>query len=338
MRLKSLRLLSCCVLLAGCVTAPVPSELPPDPLVERIFDSDGEELDREQLVQRMLAARVVYLGEKHDSGRHHAIQRELLEELVARGARPALGLEIFAREQTGLLMSYVTWTPSPHGDGDVADADQWLRGKLGWAGDDRRAETWRLYGALLQSARSHDLVSFGIDLPQSLRSRISRLGIAGLSHVERALLEPTGFADAGYQALMLDKLKAAHCGFGSEDYLGRLYDNWIARNDAMARSIVAALDDASNGPVVVIVGAGHLEDGMGVVERVAALAPGIEQLNFGMRELALEPRPLAEYLQPEQHEGREFPPAHEVTWFTAPAADAIDRCAEFLKAMGTSAS
>ena len=271
------------LLLGACATTPPSLPREPDPLAERIFDTrDGEELDRAALFARLRAADVVYLGEKHDSRRHHEIQVSLLEDLAGGGARPALGLEIFPRGDSGLLMGYVTWAPSPHMRNNADSAEAWLLEQLHWEDGDHR---WAWYGPLLETARARDLPVLGIDLPVSLRARVSKVGVAGLTGAERALLAPTGFEDAAYESLMIEKLRAAHCGFGSPEYLGRLYDNWVARNDAMARAIVSALEDADGAPVVVIVGAGHLEHDMGVVERVAALRPELEQVNLGLLEL-----------------------------------------------------
>ena len=63
-------------------------------------------------------------------------------------------------------------------------------------------------------------------------ARLQRRGLDGLTAFERSMLHSTGFADDAYRAKMFEHLKAAHCGYGNEDYLGRLYDTWIARNDA----------------------------------------------------------------------------------------------------------
>lgn len=284
----------------------------------------------------MLAARVVYLGEKHDSARHHDIQRQLLEAMVGRGARSAVGFEIFSREQTGVLMGYVNWRASPHMKNNAGDAEEWLLDRLGWSGEAANSSTWEAYGPLLQSTREHGMVSFGIDLPVDLRSRISKVGIAGLSHSEQALLQPTGLDDPAYESLMRARIKAAHCGFGGDDYLGRLYDNWVARNDTMAHAIVAALDDTDEGPVVVVVGAGHLEFDMGVVDRVAALVPSISQVNLGLRELHGEPQPLDEHFAPLVHEQRDFGPAHPYLWFTTAPGESVDYCKDFGKAMAGS--
>ncbi len=319
-------------LLTGCVTAQPPRA--PSPLAERIFAGpSGTELSRDELVQRMLAARVVYLGEKHDSDRQHEIQRSLLEEMVARGARPALGLEMFSRDRSGALMGYVERAAPAAGDNAAPSAEDWLRRQLTPDDAVARESTWEAYLGLVETARRHGLVLFGIDLPLSLRARITRVGTSGLSHVERALLSPTGFDDDVYRALMQERFKASHCGFGNDEQLGRLYDNWVARNDTMARAIVAALDDARDGPVVVVVGAGHLEYDMGVVDRVAALVPGIEQVNFAMREVTPDSPAVASQFETLEYHGRRFPPAHRYLWFTAARGEAVDYCRNFPKAM-----
>ena len=47
---------------------------------------------RAQIADRARGADVVYLGEQHDNPTHHAHQRAVVEALVARGVRPALGV------------------------------------------------------------------------------------------------------------------------------------------------------------------------------------------------------------------------------------------------------
>ena len=320
-------LLAVFVVVAGCAGAEV--ERATDPLVGRIFFASGEELPREALLDRVAAADVVYLGELHDSEHHHQIQRETLEHLVAAGLRPALGLEMFSREQTALLMQYVDWD-GPHGEHGPRTAEEWLQDQLGWSEGSRGWWKWQAYGGLLQGARAHGLAVFGADLSTALASRITRAGVDGLSAAERALWQPTGFEDAAYESLMRERIRGAHCGHGSDEFLARLYQAWVARNDAMARSIVAAAAGRrESGPVLMVVGSGHLEHGMGIAERVAAIAPHLRQLSIAMLELAAPAQPLAAYLTPVTHAGRDFGPRHQVVWFTAAREEAVDHCAAF---------
>jgi uncharacterized iron-regulated protein len=281
--------------------------------VERVFQtSDSRELSRDELFGRLDTSLVIYLAEKHDNARHHELQLEVLRGLVERGKRPAVGFEMFSVDQTSLLMSYTTWRPR-NGDSQPSPEER-LRRRLGWG--DERDSTWAFYGPLLQLAREQGLLVFGADLPTSIRRRITRLGVAGLTGVERRQLCPTGFDHPAYEELIRSKLEEMHCGFGKAEFIGRLYETWVARNDVMAMTITETLADQPDEPVVLIVGAGHVQNNMGVYERVTHRNPGIEQANLGFREVAAEQRPLADYLQPLDFAGTRFAPDHEIIWFS----------------------
>ena len=280
---------------------------------------NGQTIAEEALLEEMLKARVIYLGEKHDNPHHHQLQLALLEKLLARGKRPALGFEFFSREQTGWLMNFSVGKPSSFSlpGTNQETAEIFLRRKLGW----QERPDWAFYLPLLQLARSHHLPIFGADLPNGIRVRLTRNGLEELSAVEKAGLSPSHFQHADYQSLMRDKLSLSHCGMASESLLDRLYATWIARNDAMAQAITLTLADLpATEPIVMILGSGHVANNMGVYERVAFLQPGVRQVNLGFQETE-QPNPtLAKHLQPVRVGQTEFAAAHAFFWFT-PAVD-----------------
>jgi uncharacterized iron-regulated protein len=258
---------------------------------------DGAKLTLPQLLAQMQDADVIYLGERHDNPRHHAIQAEIINQLLAAGRRPVLGFEFFSREQSGFLLQYVA-----RKEADKQDQKR-LRDQLGWG--PRQDDSWTFYFGLLEIARQNGLSAFGLDLPEAMRTRLQRKGLDGLTQFERSMLHSTGFANEAYRAKMLEQLKAAHCGYGNEDYLGRLYDTWIARNDTMATALAELVDEHRGRPVVVILGGGHVVENLGVYERFAHLRPTARQLNLG----------LVEHGNAYDQGG---PLPYPVVWFTAP--------------------
>lgn len=272
---------------------------------------DGSELDRTSFILRLAAADVIYLGEQHGNPHHHAAQLRLVTDLVNGGRKPAIGFEVVSLTQTSDLMNYVF---APSSDDAEAPARR-LRSELGWTVDGDR---WRDYGPLLEFARANKLRVAGIDLPRGLRRRISRVGSQGLSAVERTQLYDTGFADPAYREFMQGRLDEAHCGFAPPALLDRLYETWLARNDAMMTVITTLAAERPGEPVVVIVGGGHVVHNMGVFERVAQRAPQLRQINIGLRgEQAGVSVP--ELFAPVEFAGRRFAPMHEIIWLT-PAA------------------
>ena len=324
--LKFFAVLALELLLVACSA---PEERASDPLEERIFRSrDLGEVSREDLLAKLDTARVIYLGEKHDNPRHHALQLDIVRALIERGHHPAIGFEVFETAETSLLMSYATAKVAKTHQGKMPPPEERLRGALGWGA--QRDQSWAFYGPLVQIARQHELVIFGIDLPRSLRRRIARVGIDGLTKVEQRLLDPTAPRSDAYADLMRARLKAMHCGHGSDAYIERLYQNWVARNDTMATAISDIVAGQGGEPVVVILGAGHTQHNMGAYARVADLAPGIEQVNLAFREVAETPLAADELLHAHELEGKRFAPDHEYVWFTARVGEpAPDPCKHF---------
>ncbi len=292
---------------------------------------NGAEIDRTSFQIRLAAADVIYLGEQHGNRYHHAAQLRIVTDLVASGRKPAIGFEVVSLTQTSDLMNYVF---APTSDDADAPARR-LRSELKWTAD---GEQWRNYGPLLEFARAHQLRVAGIDLPRGLRRRISRVGVQGLSAVERAQLYDSGFTDAAYREFMQGRLDEAHCGFAPPALLDRLYETWLARNDAMMTVITTLAAERPGEPVVVIVGGGHVAHNMGVFERVAQRAPQLRQLNIGFRgEQAGVTAP--ELFAPVEVAGRQFAPIHEIIWLTpsTPGGANASPCAgleDHMKKMG----
>ncbi|MDX1594712.1 MAG: ChaN family lipoprotein [Gammaproteobacteria bacterium] len=309
------------LLVAGCAARP---PAPADPLIGRIVEGEsGAALERAALIERMGEAEVVYLGEVHDNPHHQARQREVLDALLEAGHRPALAIEFFGTEQTGWLMNFVQPKRSTDDEAAEALAVRALRSRVGWDGEED--DRWSRYGPLLRAAREHRLPAYGIDLPPALRLRLQRVGLEGLTPVERAQLPDTSPDPEAYAGVMNDRLGQAHCGFGTPESIARLYDTWLARNDAMAATVVDALRDPDHRPVLVVLGAGHVEHGQSVVRRVAELRPGTGQLAVGLRPVSDPPVPLEEHLEPLVHDGVDFGPDYEVFWFT-PLQEREDLC------------
>ncbi len=297
--------------LVGCSLAPS-TPVRQDELVGKILRASGEPVEQQTLLDELAAADVVYLGEKHDNAGHHRAQLEILQGLLERGVRPAIGFEFFDSSQTGLLMQYVDGKRSAmamrHGSKGPS-AEERLRRQLGWA--ERPDEEWNYYFQLVELAKEHKLAVFGADLPRGSSLRLSRSGREALNGVESGLLADTGFEDEAYRELMFEKFTEAHCGWGEPALLERLYQTWVARNDRMARSITEMRKEDSERPVIMILGKGHTEHGMGVFERVAHLNPGIRQVNLGLSEIAIEAQPFEVYLRTDER----FGPTHQLYWF-----------------------
>ncbi|MBF0160938.1 MAG: ChaN family lipoprotein [Magnetococcales bacterium] len=313
-------------LLAACGTIPATSpggEWERLAAEARIAHADGQLLSANALLEKMLDAQVIYLGEQHDNPYHHRLQLAIVEQLIARGKRPVIGFEFFSQAQTGWLMHYTVGKPSAFVLPKATDPGERLRAQLGW----ETREDWSHYFPLIQLARQHKLSVFGADLPDGLRVRLTRGGLADLSPIEKASWSPTGFVNEPYRLLMRQHLASSHCGMAPDALLDRLYETWVARNDAMARAITLVHAQQTDAPVVMVLGAGHVAHDMGVYERVASLQPAIRQLNLGLQSTLPDDPPLSRYFATVRVGQTEFAPEHPYLWFTPPPPRDEDPCA-----------
>jgi uncharacterized iron-regulated protein len=261
---------------------------------------------------------VIYLGETHDNSRHHHIEQQVVFQLVSQGLRPVLGFEFFSREQTSHLLRYRNGgkkSGKVKGHGSAAAAEKLLRAQLGW--ESNRDRDWQRFVPILRKARELQLPLFGADLPGGLKVNLARYGYDGLNGVERLTVTRTDFDDPGHRDWMVERLRALHCGWGDNAYVNRLYETWLARNEAMAEAIVAMVRDHPGQPVVVITGGGHLEHNLGVYERVHNLMPDARQLNIRMLQVKDGLTEPADYFAHLTRDGRDYGPPHDYLWFTS---------------------
>jgi uncharacterized iron-regulated protein len=301
-----------------------------DPIIGKIIDTQtGVETDVNSLIKDISTHDVIYLSEKHDNPDQHHIQTRVIQGLIEKGLPPTLGFEFFSMEDTPDLLNFVDAGNVVHSKKIEKMIAADLRKKLGW--DTQPDKLWQYYYDLLTLAKKEGLPVAGIDLPRNLKKRITRKGIEGITPIEREQIFSTHLSDAAYKTYMFSIFKAVHCGMGNEKMQSRLYDTWVARNDRMARSITR-LQALGKGPIVIIIGGGHTEYGLGVINRVAAIDNTIKQVNVSLREISVTPSPLLDYMAPLVLEGFKTVPPADYLWFTQRVSYA-DPCEEFKKSL-----
>ncbi|MFO7990618.1 MAG: ChaN family lipoprotein [Desulfotignum sp.] len=323
---------ACCLILLvhACATTVKKPVRPDDPLAGKILAArTGEILSYSRLMAQLKAHDVIYLSEKHDNPMHHVIQHRIIQHLVDEGLPPALGFEFFAVHDTPLLLSFVESGSHDHPEKVNAVIETDLRQQLNW--DRQPDQMWQYYFDLLKLARNNSLTAAGLDLSGPLKRRITRKSLAGITPLEKKQIFSTGYDNPVYAQHMKTVFTSVHCGMGSADMQDRLYDTWTARNDTMARSITR-LAQETTGPVVVIIGNGHTEYGLGVVDRVSFLDPALSQVNLALTEVRLEPADIADYIAPLDLKGFAPLPPADFIWLTR-RVSYEDPCEAFKKSL-----
>jgi uncharacterized iron-regulated protein len=308
-------------------TAPVKRQ---DPLIGAIIDTrTSEPIEFDALMERLSTHDVIYLSEKHDHPDHHAMQQRVIKNLVEKGLDPLIGFEFFSMEDTPDILNFLDSAKVPHSKETTKIIEADLRKKLGW--DTQPDSMWAYYYDLLALARENGLAAAGLDLPETLKKRITRKGMDAITPLEKEAIFSTPQPGQAYKDYMFSIFKAVHCGMGNEQMQTKLYDTWLARNDKMAQSITR-LKQHHKGPLVIIIGGGHTEYGLGVMDRVAVLAPHLRQVNFAFREISTAPAGLVEYLAPLDLEGYPKAPPADFLFFTQ-RVSYEDPCETFRKSM-----
>lgn len=193
-----------------------------------------------QRVDALLPADAILLGEQHDAPEHQQIHRGVVATLAARGALAALALEMVdqGKSTTGL----------------ATDASETaVQAALAWG---EQAWPWAAYGPAVMAAVRAGVPVLGANLP---RARMH--AAMGDSKLDMQLPGPA--LKAQQQAIRL-----GHCGLLPESQISPMTRIQVARDQAMARTVVQA--GVPGKTVVLLAGAGHVDRMLGVPQHLPA--------------------------------------------------------------------
>lgn len=254
-RICRLLALAAALLLAGCAVTPKMDTSPSASETQRpetiISGSTGQPVSFDVMLADLLAVAIVYVGEKHTSAAHHAVQLRLIRALHLKIPQLTVALEMFDRSYQGVL-------------------DLWSAGRLDEDGFLRRSHwyaNWRfdytLYRDILEYAREHRLRLVALNLPFNIPPKIRVGGLEHLSTYEK------GFLPAQVDTGIAAHREYAQKVFGMHEFKSsvRFEDFYLAQcvwEDVMAESILGSLGD---GRMVVLAGNGHIQYKYGIPER-----------------------------------------------------------------------
>ena len=181
---------------------------------------------------------VLMLGEQHDAPEHQALQRDVVQALAARGQLGALVMEMAeqGRQTTGL--------PREASEARVREALNWTD-QGGWP--------WPAYSAVVMAAVRAGVPVLGGDLPRSQMT-----AAMGTDALEKRV-------DSGVLQEQRQGIREGHCDLLPESQIAPMTRIQLARDDTLARTVVAAVEKAGAGKTVVLVaGNGHVRRDLGV--------------------------------------------------------------------------
>ncbi|KWT97899.1 MULTISPECIES: ChaN family lipoprotein [unclassified Variovorax] len=200
----------------------------------------------------LLPADALLLGEQHDAPEHHAIERETVEALAARGRLAALAIEM--AEQGGSTAHL----------GPAATEAQ-VQTALGW---NEKAWPWSAYGPAVMAAVRAGVPVLGANLPRE--------------RMKDAMADVSLDAQLGAEAhkAQQEAVRSGHCNLLPESQIGPMTRIQIARDRAMAQTIVKARVPGKT--VLLLSGAGHTAKAVGVPQHLPSdLAVKTVQMHAG---------------------------------------------------------
>jgi uncharacterized iron-regulated protein len=191
-------------------------------------------------VAALLPADALLLGEQHDADDHHRIEREVVSLLATQGTLAAVALEMAERGKS------TAGLPRDAPETAVQEALAW--NDNGWP--------WRRYGPTVMTAVRAGVPVLGANLP---RDRM------------RAAMQDTAL-DTRLDTIHLERQRQAiregHCGLLPEAQTAPMTRIQIARDEAMAATLVAARQAGKT--VVLVAGGGHVLRDRGIPRHLPA--------------------------------------------------------------------
>ncbi|MGZ5180414.1 MAG: ChaN family lipoprotein [Ramlibacter sp.] len=193
-------------------------------------------------LDELLPADALLVGEQHDDGAHHQLERDLVQSLAGRGRLAAVALEM-AEQGT-----------STAGLPRAAD-ESTVQASLRWDG---KGWPWDAYGPAVMAAVQAGVPVLGANLPRE------RLAAA----MQDASLDAT--LDGAALESQREAIRAGHCDLLPASQIDPMVRVQLARDRTMARTVADAAQPGRT--VLLLAGAGHVDPALGIPRH---LPPGL---------------------------------------------------------------
>ncbi len=214
--------------------------------------AQGTVISMDELVSRLLGASVVYIGETHTSSEDHKAQLRLLRRLQEKGQCTILAMEMFPREAQPVLDRYVK--------GEMSE-QEFLK-EVKW--DKVWGFPYHLYKGLIDFAREKKLRILALNAPGDVVSKIARHGLSSLSPADRGRVARDFHLDDPKNRARIRKEYEIHLKDSIKDFES-FFEAQLAWEETMAETIAGQLKETgAKCRIVVIIGEGHITDGLGV--------------------------------------------------------------------------
>jgi uncharacterized iron-regulated protein len=216
-----------------------------------------------ELIDRLLEADLVCIGETHDSEPDHRVQLQIIKSLFARDERLGVGMEMFQRPYQKVIDRYFQ-TEFP--EEDFLKQTEYRK---------RWGFPWMLYRPIVEFCRKNGIALAALNVPAELKGRLSKAGYAKLSADEKKQLGPIDYQNPEHRAYWYERLAKMH---GKNkvppEQKERSYQVMTAWDEYMGASAAAFQKARALRRMVILAGSGHIDRGFGIPARAAKRTGG----------------------------------------------------------------
>jgi len=216
---------------------------------------------QQEILQELVKADVVYLGETHDSPEDHKAQLHILQALHQQNRKIVIAMEMFQRPYQSVLDQYLA--------GKITEAQLVEQSEY----EKRWAFPWEYYAPILRFAKAQQLPVLALNTPTEVTRKVARNGLESLTATERRYIPPLSEIrtdNAEYRQMVQKSYEQHHqAGHGNSSSFERFFTAQVLWDETMADAIAQFLKAHPDYQVVVLAGQTHIVYGYGIPSRVA---------------------------------------------------------------------
>ena len=218
--------------------------------------NSGKSVSFAEMIQEMAKARLVYVGETHNSLPMHQIQAKIIQGLYEQDRHLSVGLEMYPVTQQEALNK---WSLGIQSEEEFIRDGQWY---VNWNFH------FGFYQDIFKVVKRNSIPLYALNVPREIINKVRMKGWNALSEEEKEMVPEPDLTNQDHRTLIRTIFESSDLppqmkGKGLEMAFEGLYRAQTAWDETMAQNALGALNK-EEGKVVVLAGSGHLLYNLGI--------------------------------------------------------------------------